>query len=63
MKDNNEDTNYTLYSNGTWIILQECIPSRIQVICEDEGLWSENIDCQESTTSLTVSGTDVELFQ
>ncbi len=57
MNDNNEDTNYTLYSNGTWIISRDCRPSKIQVICEDEVVWSENIDCIESATLLTDSGT------
>ncbi len=57
MNDNNEDTNYTLYSNGTWIISRDCRPSKIPVICEDDGVWSENIDSIEPTTLLTDSGT------
>ena len=57
MNDNYEDTNYTLYSNGTWTISRDCSPSKIQVTCEDEGIWSENIDCQALTTLQTDSGT------
>ena len=56
MDDVDEDANYTLYSNGTWIISRECGSSRIQVTCENKAAWSENVDCQESTTVLTTLG-------
>ncbi len=50
LNDINEDRNYTLYSNGTWVIAQGCSPPEMQVTCID-GSWSEDITCQKLTSS------------
>ena len=48
--ENDEKRNYTVYTNGTWLVYRRCTVPSVYVNCVN-GNWSEDIDCPYSVTT------------